>query len=322
MGKNAEQKFPRLQETRLHGTVTFPCTMYIADADSEPEGTPFEVKLHWHENIELLHFEKGKYRVGINMDRYVVEQEAFSFVNAGKLHTIDCGVGYQEQAVLFDPMILSGVGVDAASKELIDPLVQGRLRLPEIITERDPGFEPIKQEFDRIRRAFQETAKIHEDQRFVITPASQLRIKAALMNILASLYEAGQLPYEDSLPDPRIEALKKVMTYVRENYASKIYIRELADIMNMNEQYFCRFFKKTLGKTPVTYMNEVRIRQAVLMLEKTQETVVDIANACGYGNMGHFITEFKRLTGHTPLEYRRVSRQEGQPVKDGGLGLE
>ena len=96
--------------------------------------------------------------------------------------------------------------VDAASKELIDPLVQGRLRLPEIITERDPGFEPIKQEFDRIRRAFQETAKIHEDQRFVITPASQLRIKAALMNILASLYEAGQLPYEDSLPDPRIEA--------------------------------------------------------------------------------------------------------------------
>ena len=89
--------------------------------------------------------------------------------------------------------------------------------------------------------------------------------------------------------------------------------------MNMNEQYFCRFFKKTLGKTPVTYMNEVRIRQAVLMLEKTQETVVDIANACGYGNMGHFITEFKRLTGHTPLEYRRVSRQEGRSVKDGGL---
>ena len=216
-------------------------------------------------------------------------------------------------------MILSGVGVNAASKELIDPLVQGRLRLPEIITETDPGFEPIKQEFDRIRKVFQETAKIHEDQRFVITPASQLRIKAALMNILASLYEAGQLPYEDSLPDPRIEALKKVMTYVRENYASKIYIRELADIMNMNEQYFCRYFKKTLGKTPVTYMNEVRIRQAVLMLEKTQETVVDIANACGYGNMGHFITEFKRLTGHTPLEYRRVSRQEGRPVNDGGL---
>ena len=238
------------------------------------------------------------------------------------MHTIDCGVGYQEQAVLFDPMILSGVGVDAASKELIDPLVQGHLRLPAFVTEQDQGFEPIKQEFERIRRVFQETAKIHEDQRFVITPASQLRIKAALMNILASLYEAGQLPYEDSLPDPRIEALKKVMTYVRENYASKIYIRELAEIMNMNEQYFCRFFKKTLGKTPVTYMNEVRIRQAVLMLEKTRETVVDIANACGYGNMGHFITEFKRLTGHTPLEYRRVSRQEGQPVKDGGLGLE
>ena len=128
MGKNEKQKFSRLQETRLHGTVTFPCTMYIADADREPEGTPFEVKLHWHENIELLHFEKGKYRVGINMDRYVVEQEAFSFVNAGKLHTIDCGVGYKEQAVLFDPMILSGVGVNAASKELIDPLVQGRLR--------------------------------------------------------------------------------------------------------------------------------------------------------------------------------------------------
>ena len=88
MERNAEKKFPRLQETRLHGTVTFPCTMYIADADSEPEGTSFGVKLHWHDYIELLHFEKGKYRVGINMDRYVVDQEAFSFINAGKLHTI------------------------------------------------------------------------------------------------------------------------------------------------------------------------------------------------------------------------------------------
>lgn len=319
MEKKENQRLTRLQETRQQGTLTFPCTMYFADAWEEAEHTKFEVKLHWHDAIELLHFEQGVYQVGVNMERCEIREETFGFIDSGQLHRIGCDQDYREQAVLFDPSILSSANVDAASKELVDPLIHGNLRLPSFVTRQDPGFDEIKQEFGRIRRAFEQAGKVHGDQRFVMNPSAQLRIKAALMNIFAILQETGQLSYEETGPDQRIEALKKVMTYVRENYASKIYIQELAKIMNMNEQYFCRFFKKTLGKTPVAYMNEVRVRQAVLMLEKTEVSVVEVANACGYGNMGHFITEFKRLTGRTPLEYRKTNRVNKPSAEQGGV---
>ena len=142
-------------------------------------------------------------------------------------------------------------------------------------------------------------------------PEVQLQIKAGLLLLLAALSRHGYaVPARSGKGrlDQRVEALKSVMTYIHEHCTSRIYITELAGIMSMNEQYFCRLFKRTIGKTPVAYINEVRTRKAAGMLEHTSLTVAEIANECGFGNIGHFINEFKRQTGAAPLEYRKTKR--------------
>lgn len=73
----------------------------------------------------------------------------------------------------------------------------------------------------------------------------------------------------------------------------------------MNEQYFCRFFKKALGKSPVSYINEYRIKQAIILLQTTDLPVMDICLDCGFHNLGNFLREFKKDTGFTPLQYRK-----------------
>ena len=73
----------------------------------------------------------------------------------------------------------------------------------------------------------------------------------------------------------------------------------------MNEQYFCRFFKKIIGKTPVTYINEYRISRAITMLQDTQQPVMNICLDCGFNNLGNFLKEFRKKTGMTPLQYRK-----------------
>lgn len=289
------------QETRLQGTLQFPCTMYFAE-DVQDAG-PFEVKPHWHNAIEILHLERGTFQAGINTEQYTITEETFFFVESGMLHTLISEKDYKEQAILFDPA-LPGAD-DAAAREIVEPLMQGRMHFPRKLDAKDPGFSEVKQIYQFISELFLRYGEEHEDQRHIVNGAGRLKVKAALLFLTAVLSENGLIDGSSLEQDPRMEPLKEVLTFIREHYQEKIYLSSLAGIMNMNEQYFCRFFHRITRRTPVTYINEIRIRQACELLRTTDLPVLQIAGECGYGNVGHFTQEFKKLTGFRPSAYRR-----------------
>ena len=76
----------------------------------------------------------------------------------------------------------------------------------------------------------------------------------------------------------------------------------------MNEQYFCRYFKKNIGKTITEYINMIRVEKAATALAETEDKIIDIASACGFDNIGYFIRRFKKEKGMTPSEYRKKSK--------------
>ena len=51
--------------------------------------------------------------------------------------------------------------------------------------------------------------------------------------------------------DYRVEIIKNSLAYIHQHYGEKFYVHTLAQNAGLNEQYFCRFFKKYIGKTPV-----------------------------------------------------------------------
>ena len=294
----------RYRENRKHGIPGFPCSMYVADYRLEGSTPSYHCSPHWQNEIEVLHFEKGEYQYAVNMDSSSTDEECFIFVNSGELHSLDVGEGYVEQALLFQPSLLSSGGMDAAEELVIGPLMRGELSLPRYIGPDSPAFPVIRSEYARILRTFEQAGEIRRDQRNASGAASQMRIRAGILNILAELSEQDLLTSRRPSGTQRLEAMKKVVTYIRDHYQEKIYIKDLARIMNMNEQYFCRFFKKATGRTPITYINEVRIRHAVLFLRQTDRSITEVALGCGFGNMGHFIEEFRKITGEAPSIYR------------------
>ena len=224
-----------LKETRTQGTVTFPCTVYRADASASEIPRPFITKVHWHDAVEILHFIHGHFRVRVGMEEYDICQEAFCFVGSGKLHAIYSADGYLEEALLFSPYILESPGVDSAERDLIDPLRSGQLTLPLMIDESSPAFCQIRHEYQVCQAIFESRSRIQGDQHMLEDAASQLRVKAALMNILATLSETGLLGEPSGKEDPRLETLKKVLGYIRDHFSEKIYLSDLAQLMNMNQ---------------------------------------------------------------------------------------
>jgi AraC-like DNA-binding protein len=102
----------------------------------------------------------------------------------------------------------------------------------------------------------------------------------------------------------KIKLIKKVINYIHLNYYKKIYIEDLAKEINMNREYFCRFFKSIMGRTPVEYINYYRIEQAAKLLSTRDEKILDISLQVGFENFSYFIKKFKEYKKCTPSRFK------------------
>lgn len=307
-----------LKEIRPHGTKSFPCAIYRTH--SVGKGTL--VKHHWHDEAEILYFSGGKFRLEINMESFPVCSECLYFINPGELHSIitESTDSHWEDAVVFAPGMLSFDSYDEAQIHLIKPIQSGRLLFPRCITPKHPSFVPIRNAFMQIMHSFGQSAtdgasieaSLSDSSLVTDDLTSQLYIKSSLLHILATLSDHRLFTPTERNLDKRVESIKAVLTYIKDNYQEKIYLADLAAQANLNEQYFCRLFKKAIGRSPMEYINEYRIKQVRRLLEETDLPVTEICLECGYNNLGNFMHEFRRYTGTTPLQYRKCSNTDSR----------
>ncbi len=316
-----QQQSPALKETNPHGSQAFPCAFYRLKLS----GHGILVKHHWHEEVEIIYFPGGTFTLDINMETFDVSSECFYFINPGELHSIRARSKEvsMEYAVVFQPELLCSPFYDTVQTQLVQPLQNGRLIFPRCISANHPVFPIIKEQFQNITNAFyrcsfsEQLEELHDSLHInlfrasgnaIVGLADQLLIKASLLNIFADFSNRQLFSQTEKSDDHRVETIKTTITYIRDHYQEKIYIRDLASLIGLNEQYFCRFFKKAIGMSPIEYLNEYRIRQAVRLLKDSSLPVTEICLDCGYNNMGNFLREFRKYTGTTPLQYRKHSQ--------------
>lgn len=296
-----EQQPIVLKEICSHGTKSLPCAVY----HTHTMGRGVLVKHHWHDEIEILYFSEGGFRLEINMESFQIQSECFYFINPGELHGIisETSDSHSEDAVVFSPGILGFDSRDETEISLMKPIQNGKLLFPRCITPEHLAFLPLRHTFLDIMHIF---GQIVEDGIAMADDLThQLYIKSSLLYIFATL-SAHRLfmPVERNF-DRRVESIKKTLLFIEENFHNKIYISDLARQVNLNEQYFCRLFKKAIGCSPIEYINAYRIKQAKRLLEETDFQVTEVCLECGFNNLGNFMQEFRKRTGTTPLQYKK-----------------
>jgi YesN/AraC family two-component response regulator len=104
----------------------------------------------------------------------------------------------------------------------------------------------------------------------------------------------------------QIARLKGVLQYVAQSYQEPISLKTAADIASLNQEYFCRMFKKCMGVTFLEYINLVRIDHIHDELLVTDDSITDILERNGFTNYKVFSRMFKAQFGMTPRELRRL----------------
>ncbi len=99
--------------------------------------------------------------------------------------------------------------------------------------------------------------------------------------------------------------INKVYQFLMQHFQRDIVLKEVADLCNMTPSAFCRFFKSRTQKSFTQFLNELRIGHAAKLLQNEAYSISDICYDCGYNNFTNFNKFFKRITKHTPTDYRK-----------------
>jgi len=99
--------------------------------------------------------------------------------------------------------------------------------------------------------------------------------------------------------------IKQLRTHITENLASPIALEELAAICRLSGSHFSRAFKTSFGDPPHSYIMRQRIEEAKRLMLEREESLSQIALACGFADQSHFCRSFRRAEGDSPNFWRR-----------------
>jgi AraC family transcriptional regulator len=99
--------------------------------------------------------------------------------------------------------------------------------------------------------------------------------------------------------------LRRIAEYVEARLDGDIRIHALASLVGLSEGHLQRAFRLTTGRSPLQFINEMRISRAMKILSETALPVSSIALEVGFVSPSHFARVFRAVTGVGPAQYRK-----------------
>ncbi|WP_316817571.1 GlxA family transcriptional regulator [Pedobacter nyackensis] len=115
----------------------------------------------------------------------------------------------------------------------------------------------------------------------------------------------GQKKHDD-------EMIKNAQAYIESKLDEKISIEHLSSHFSVGRRNFDRRFIKATGNTPIEYAQRVKIESAKKSFETSRKTISEVMYGVGYSDVKAFREVFRKITGLSPLEYKRKYNKDMQ----------
>lgn len=141
------------------------------------------------------------------------------------------------------------------------------------------------------------------------TIVSNLRTKAYILELFSLYAELSGASAPNQLQrehNDRAKDLNCVMQYINANLDKKLCVDELSGMMHIHPNYFIRMFKKSIGVSPLQYINKMRFEKALSLFGNTDMSISDIMASVGFDDHSTFSSFFKNYSGYSPKAYRKI----------------
>lgn len=252
---------------------------------------------HWHNSLEVLYIASGKMDTGINNAIYHLKRGDLIIINSGDIHFTRCR-DYAKIYVLQVPY----------------PLLNTHI----------PNYDYVRFQDSDGSVVFSNPAKVDELSRLMIQmyeitleqkPGYTLLFSSKLYQFLFILFQGYHTDISSRTKqksDRNLIRLEQVMNYVKSHYTQPISLEDAAQILSLNPEYFCRYFKKYMGMTFLEYVNSIRLYHIHQDLLNTNYSVSELMDRHGFTNYKLFSKMFRNTYGCPPGMFRKQQKTMNQ----------
>ena len=196
--------------------------------------------------------------------------------------------------IAFDPNFVRPATKHFFESKFVQPLVEGKLSVPRIISPEDEVYDAVRREFDR------------PEPRVAGTDIFRCQLYATAVGLSAAI-----MPYcstADSANPTQKNASDVVwicLNYIQKHYAEKISLSELAEQAHLHSNYLCALFKELTGITIFEHLTRYRINRAARILRSNRTPIHQVAEMCGFLSASFFCRKFTECYAMTPSAYRK-----------------
>ena len=266
-------------ETKQRGTPEFPIQIYLVNK----EHPMFLMPLHWHKDLEFIRVTSGKMDLYINNVLYEAKAGDIFVINCKLLHRAipkDCTY----ECIVFDLELLAKIN-GLIYNDYIYPIVAGNLVIDAVYHKDDSAlYLSLNAVFDKLKNT---------------TTYYKLAVISELLKIFELLYSNGHISEQrtDERNNNQSDVISKLLNWIESNYTEHITLESLSEKVGLTPNYLCRIFKSYTGKTPIEYVNFIRIQNVCREIKWGDKSITQIATDNGFNDISYFCKVFKKQKG-------------------------
>ena len=203
---------------------------------------------------------------------------------------------------LFKGVVLL-VDVEKAQPILDTLVTETRIDLTQLANRfcEQSEFGMMMEETESVRQIFSSLYKVPDQIK-----GHYFKLKVIETFLLLSIISTTNHEKRSSYRKQQVDIVKAVNEHISTQFMKRITIDSLSDQFDIPTSTLKRCFKGVYGTTIHHYLKECRINAAKHLLQESDQSILEIANAVGYENGSKFTSAFKEATGVTPSAYRKV----------------
>ena len=248
---------------------------------------------HYHPYYEFYYLLSGTRKLFINDTIYSVKHGDLVIIPKGELHRTTYISGDTHERIV---MIFS----DAFIAQLVEQI--GEDAFKRCITKRQLTIPTNRREY--IEELFGKIIREHSGIDSYSGYMLKLYVEELIMFVLRFCVNSEKSKTPAQIGD---DIISDAAHFISCNYAQDINLKQLADKYNMSPSYFSRKFKLCTGFGYKEYLSTIRIMEACTLLLKTNLSITEIAQQCGFEDSNYFGDSFKKAKGISPRDYRKAN---------------
>ena len=263
------------------------CKMELIYLMNEPK--------HSYQGIEILYMIDGEAEIRTDASFSLKENEIVVF-NSGEEH------------------VIRGNGSAISFRLLIPYRLLGKLSTDEIIFFQCNSVLYTAGNYSELVRLMEQLVLDYLN----LDAADLSEVSSVLFQIIRELFKTfkvDQSKMGQVSPKHQLSKTDRILNYIGLHYSEPLNLPELAEHFHMSEAYFSHYFKEKVGENFLTYLNDVRIRNAALDLCQTEDSVTEIALNNGFSTPSVLNRHFRKKFGKTPLEYRNEMLESAKSME-------